>query len=175
MVNIKNPKKIKYLLHFFIIDSDTNFANKVSRSLNSDPDYEIDLFQDKNEFLEIYKSNQIPDKKDKIHVIIIDSDQLEENEDFALINKIKKINRNTEIVILSGQDNLKFSDTLTSGVYTIIPKNDNVFYRIENSAKGIKSLHLFLRKRKTMKISLFAFAGFVMIILVLFLIYRFSV
>jgi DNA-binding NarL/FixJ family response regulator len=173
-VNIKNPKKIKYLLHFFIIDNDTTFANKVSRSLNPDPDYEIEVFQDKKEFLEIYNSTQVPDKNDKIHVIIIDSDQLESNEDFELINTIKKINRNAEIVILTSHDNSKFSDTLTSGVYAIIPKNDNVFYRIENTAKGIKSLHLFLRKRRTMKISLFAFAGFILIILILFVFFRFS-
>jgi DNA-binding NarL/FixJ family response regulator len=99
---------------------------------------------------------------------------LESNEDFELINTIKKINRNAEIVILTSHDNSKFSDTLTSGVYAIIPKNDNVFYRIENTAKGIKSLHLFLRKRRTMKISLFAFAGFILIILILFVFFRFS-
>jgi DNA-binding NarL/FixJ family response regulator len=172
MPNLFKSKQEKHLLNFHIIDSDTSFTNKLSRSLNHDPEYRIKIFYDKKEFLSQYNNDKDEYPRDQINVVIIDSDQLNQTEDYHFIDKIRKNFKNTEIIILTDEHNTEhFSDILTSGVYATIPKNDNVFYRVDNSASGIKSLKLFQRKRKIMKISLMMFLGFVVIIGILSLVF----
>jgi DNA-binding NarL/FixJ family response regulator len=165
MVKLKKGSNEKFHLHFYIIDRDTAFVNKLSRTLNNDPDYEIDSFHDINEFLShFHPENTLLQTKENIHVIIIDSSQFEKKTDFEELKKIKQNNKNLEIILLTEKESGLFisdSDAIKAGVYATIPKNENIFYRIENSAKGIKSLKVFMKKRRTMKIALIAFIAFI--------------
>lgn len=175
MLNLSKNRQEKKSVHFYIIDNDASFANKLSRSLSNDPDYKIDTFYNKDEFMESYNSVVLRKRKEKINIVIIDSNQLDQPNDLELIHTIKQNLKNTEIIILTEEENTNIgSDVLQSGVYSVIPKNDNIFYRIENSAKGIKSLKNFMNTRKIMLVSLAVFMGFIIAIGILFFILMLS-
>ena len=104
MLNLSKNRQEKKSVHFYIIDNDASFANKLSRSLSNDPDYKIDTFYNKDEFMESYNSVVLRKRKEKINIVIIDSNQLDQPNDLELIHTIKQNLKNTEIIILTEEE-----------------------------------------------------------------------
>lgn len=170
MIKIRNIKPAKSPVQFFIIDKDTNFANKISRNLNRDPDYEIHTYTDIESFLSQYHKKSR--KKEEINIIIIASNQLKE-EDGSLFQRIKKINKYAEIILLNEEDSTEsISNALDYGVYSLIKKNENALFRIENAAKGIKSMKRFLTKKREVRRYLIIFFAFTLLMLLFLLIFK---
>lgn len=162
MRNFPVGRSLSYTMYFYIIDSDSSFANKLNYSLYRNPKYQIEIFKSKKEFLQQYSNQKLKRRRDTINIIIIDAHQLEPENDIRLLKKLKKKDKNTEFIILTdGVSNKTSSFALELGVYEIIQKNDNVFYRIENSIKSINSLYNFLRKKKSLRQIIYALIIFV--------------
>jgi len=171
MIKIKQLKPSKTYINFFIIDNDATFNNKISKELNRDPKYQIHSYKDLQFFLDQFKNKQ--KTKDVIDLIIIDMNLLTRNNSSELINQIKNINKVAEIIVLADDTEAEnIPVTLEQGVYSIIKKNENAIFRIENAAKSIKSLRLFLTKKRTVRISLIIFAIFSLAIFMLIMIFR---
>jgi len=171
MIKIKQLKPSKTYINFFIIDNDAKFNNKISKELNRDPKYQIHSYTDLQFFLDQFKNKT--KAKDEIDLIIIDMNLLTRNNSSELINQIKNINKFAEIIVLADKaETENIPVTLEQGVYSIIKKNENAIFRIENAAKGIKSLKLFLAKKRTVHISLIIFAIFSLFIFILIMIFR---
>ena len=171
MIKIKQLKPGKTYINFFIIDTDATFNNKISKELNRDPNYQIHSYTDLQFFLDQFKNKT--KTKDEIDLIIIDMNILTRNNSSELINQIKTINKAAEIIVITGDTETEdIPVTLEQGVYSIIKKNENALFRLENAAKGIKSLKLFLTKKRTVRISLIIFAIFSLAILMLIMIFR---
>jgi len=171
MIKIKQLKPGKTYINFFIIDNDSTFNNKISKELNRDPNYQIHSYTDLQFFLDQFKNKT--KTKDEIDLIIIDMNILTRNNSSELINQIKTINKAAEIIVITGDTETEdIPVTLEQGVYSIIKKNENALFRLENAAKGIKSLKLFLTKKRTVRISLIIFAIFSLAILMLIMIFR---
>jgi len=170
MIKIKQLKPGKTYINFFIIDTDATFNNKISKELNRDPNYQIHSYTDLRFFLDQFKKKTKP--KDEIDLIIIDNNLLTRNNPEELIDQIKTINKTAEIIVLTDDtDTENIPVTLEQGVYSIIKKNENAIFRIENAAKGIKSLKNFLAKKRTVRISLIIFLLFSLTVFLLIMIF----
>jgi len=170
MRKIKQLKPGKTYINFFIIDNDSTFNNKISKELNRDPNYQIHSYTDLQFFLDQFKKK--PKLKDEIDLIIIDMDLLTRNNSGELIDQIKTISKTAEIIVLTDDTETEnIPVTLEQGVYSIIKKNENAIFRIENAAKGIKSLKLFLAKKRTIRISLIIFFLFSLTVLILIMVF----
>ncbi|MFP4018703.1 MAG: hypothetical protein ACLFNJ_05845 [Bacteroidales bacterium] len=162
MRNFSIGRTVTYTIYFYIIDSDSSCANKLDYSLNKNSNHNIDIFQSKKEFLQQYSNQKLKVGRDIINIILIDAHQLEPEKDIKLLRKLKKKNKNTEFIVLTdGVSNKISSFALDLGVYEIIQKNDNIFYRIENSIKSVTSLYNFLKKKKSLRQIVYALIIFV--------------
>ncbi|MFO8234094.1 MAG: response regulator [Bacteroidales bacterium] len=162
MKKFSGNNTLNYTMHFYIIDNDSSFHNKLNYSLNHNSNYHISIFKSKEEFLNQYSEKKFIKGHDKIHIIIIDAHQLDPEKDLKLLKNIKRKNKNTEFIILTDDVSNKISSfALDVGVYEIIQKNDNIFYRLENAAKSINSLYNFLRKKKSLRLTIYALIIFV--------------
>ncbi len=171
MIKIKQLKPGKTHINFYIIDSDTTFNNKISKELNLDPNYQIHSYTDLQVFLDQFKKKNR--NKDEFDLIIIEMNLLTKNNSNELINQIKNINKAAEIIVITDDTETEnIPVTLEQGVYSIIKKNENAIFRIENAAKGIKSLKLFLSKKRTVRTSLIIFILFSLTILILTMIFK---
>ena len=171
MIKLKQLKPGKTTIHFFIIDNDSAFNNKISRELNRDPNYQIHSYTRLQFFLDQY--NKRNKSKDEIDLIIIEMNLLTKNNSSEVINQIKTANKFAEIIVLTDDiDTGNIPVTLEQGVYSIIKKNENAIFRIENAAKGIKSLKSFLTKKRTVRITLIIFSLFLLAVFILMMIFR---
>jgi DNA-binding NarL/FixJ family response regulator len=171
MIKLKNLKPGKTTIHFYIIDNDATFNNKISRELNRDPNYQIHSYNNLQFFLDQYKTRS--KQKEEIDLIIVNMSLITENNTSDIISQIKKINKTAEIIVL--KEDIETEDipvTLEQGAYSIIKKNENAIFRIENATKGIKSMKSFLAKKHAVRISLIIFFAFSLTIILLLLIFK---
>ncbi len=174
MIKLKSLKPGKTTIHFFIIDNDSTFNNRISRELNRDPNYQIHSYNNLQFFLEQYKTK--PKQKEEIDLIIVSMKLLTGNDTSKVINQIKGINKSAEIIVLKeeiGTDDIPV--TLEQGAYSIIKKNENAIFRIENATKGIKSLKAFLAKKRAIRLALIVFFAFSLAVILLLMIFRNSI
>jgi DNA-binding NarL/FixJ family response regulator len=171
MIKLKNLKPGKITINFFIIDNDSTFNNRISRELNRDPNYQIHSYNNLQFFLDQYKTK--PKQKEEIDLIIINMNLLTGNNTSDVINQVKGTNKSAEIIVL--KEEIETDDipvTLEQGVYSIIKKNENAVFRIENATKGIKSMKSFLAKKRAVINTLIIFFAFSLCILLLLLIFK---
>jgi DNA-binding NtrC family response regulator len=174
MIKLKNLKPGKTTIHFFIIDNDSTFNNRISRELNRDPNYQIHSYNNLQFFLDQYTTKQR--QKEEIDLIIVNMNLLTDNHTSEVINQIKGINKLAEIIVL--KEDIETDDipvTLEQGAYTIIKKNENAIFRIENATKGIKSLKSFLAKKRAVHMALIVFLAFSFTIILLLMIFKTSI
>ena len=171
MIKLKNLKPGKTTIHFYIIDNDATFNSKISRELNRDPNYQIHSYNSLQFFLDQYKTTS--KQKEELDLIIVNMSLITGNNTSDIISQIKKINKSAEIIVL--KEDIETDDipvTLEQGAYSIIKKNENAIFRIENATKGIKSMKSFLAKKRTVRISLIIFFAFSLTIILLLLIFK---
>jgi len=172
MIKIKHLKPGKTTIHFHIVDSDATYNNKISRDLNRDPFYQIHSYNNLPSFLEQYQKRQ--KNKEEIDLVIIGMQLLKRDANTEeTIQQIKRINKSAEIIVLTEEiETDHIPSTLEQGVYSIIKKNENAVFRIENAAKGIKSMKVFRAKKRAVHISLIIFLSFSLMVLLAFLLFK---
>lgn len=171
MIKLNQLKPVNTTINFFIIDKDSTFNNKIGRELNRDPYYQIHTYTEIQSFLDQYKKETRT--KDEIDVIIIDMSMLTQDNFKEWISRIKKINKTAEIIVLTDdteKENIPVS--LEEGVYSIIKKNENATFRIENAAKGIKNLKSFLTRKREVRFALIIFLIFSLAVFIVLMIFR---
>jgi two-component system OmpR family response regulator len=58
-----------------------------------------------------------------------------------VLKKIKKMDPDTMVLMLSNQDNIQVAtDTMKYGAFDYVSKNENAFLRVENAIKNIESI-----------------------------------
>ena len=122
----------------YIIDDDMVFSKSISYQLSknlSNP-IKIKVFASFDEFL--LNTQQKPD------VIILDyylknKDSLD---GLILLQKIKQVLNDTEVVILAGESSIDLAlTTIKNGAYDFIRKNDSVFLRVKHTIEFILDRH----------------------------------
>ncbi len=91
---------------------------------------------------------------------------------FDILNKIKSINSNISVIILSVQDNLAIADTLhEAGAEEYLIKNENSFSRINKTIKNVFDRAILLQKVKKDKFknTVYKITILVLLLVILFL------
>jgi len=90
-----------------------------------------------------------------------------------ILEATKQINRNIEVVMLTGQDEGSIgSYVIKSGAYAFIPKNENIHLRINNIIMGIISQKRLVQKRSSFYFSLKILIGFLILIILFWIFFQ---
>ena len=112
------------LFKIFIVEDDKIFAKILKHHLSLNPDYQVEIFNNGQDFLDnLYKK---PD------MVSLDNN-LPGLSGIEILEKVKKIYPDLPIVIVSGQDDIQTAiDLLQKGVYDYIIKNEDTKERLWN-------------------------------------------
>jgi DNA-binding NarL/FixJ family response regulator len=161
-------KRKKDEVNLYIVDSDVTFQNKIINTLKNNSNCRINLYNSTKDFFYIFNSENNA-QGNELKVVLIASDLPDQEETFYAVKQIKKIDKDTEIILLTEKENMEYiSEAFVNGVYGIIKKNENALYRIENSINAIKSMKLFMKKKKSIKIIAWLFGSLTVIMVLLY-------
>jgi len=122
MAKVKNNHKI------FIVEDDTWYRNFLSYTLQLNPDYEVVSFENAKDCL-----NSLHQKPD---LITIDY-SLPGINGSDLIKKIKEIDDQVQLIVISGQEDINTAvNLLKLGVFDYIIKNEDTKTRLMNSVQN---------------------------------------
>jgi two-component system, NtrC family, response regulator AtoC len=122
MANLKNNYKI------FVVEDDNWYRNFLTYSLQLNPDYEVKAFENGKDCL-----NSLHEKPD---LITIDY-SLPGMNGADLIKKIKEIDDQIQLIVISGQEDVGTAvDLLKLGVFDYLIKNEDTKHRLLNSAQN---------------------------------------
>ncbi|MDP1728376.1 MAG: sigma-54 dependent transcriptional regulator [Bacteroidota bacterium] len=115
----------------FIIEDNEWYRKLLIHTLSLNPDYEIESFKDGSEFLsQLYRE---PD------VVTLDY-RLPDTNGAELLQKIKTFNEDTEVIIISEQENIETAvELLKLGAYDYIVKSNDIKERLLNIVKNIQN------------------------------------
>jgi len=66
----------------------------------------------------------------------------------SVLKKIKKIRKNSNVIMLSGQEDIKTAtDLMKNGAYDYIVKNDMAFFNLQNSLRSLVRLSILERNK----------------------------
>lgn len=121
-------------MKIFIVEDDLWYAKLLEHHLSLNPDYEIQVFHDGNSYLKALKSN--PD------VICLDF-TLPDSDGTELLKKTKLQVPQSEVIIISGQEDVKIAiGLLKNGAYDYITKDEETTERLWNTILKIKETQL---------------------------------
>jgi DNA-binding NtrC family response regulator len=114
-----------------IIEDDPLFSKMIKHILATSGNYEVRNFPDAQSFLT--RVTSLPD------VVTLDLG-LPDMSGTDLMKKIKNLNPETEVIIISGQDNLQLAvQLLKEGAYDYITKDENIKERVLHTLDKIRS------------------------------------
>lgn len=118
----------------YIIDDDRVFSKSISYQLtkNLSTNIKVKMFSSFDEFL--LNAHHKPD------IVILDYYLKNTNsiDGLILLQKIKQVLKNTEVVILAGESSVDMAmQTIKNGAYDFIRKNDSVFLRVKHTIEFI--------------------------------------
>ena len=126
-----------------IIEDDPVFNKIIERVIQKHTSYETVVHFDGESFLQ----NLSPDT----HVVTLDLG-LPDISGTELMKKIKEFNPETEIIIISGQDNITLAvKLLKEGAYDYITKDENIHERLLHTLKKIGQNHLLKQELAQLK------------------------
>lgn len=115
----------------FVVEDDLWYSKYLNHQLSLNPEYEVKVFNDAKSFLA--SMHEMPD------IITLDYN-LPDMNGSEILKKIKSISPNTNVIIISGQDDIQTAiSLLKDGAYDYITKDDNTNKRIFNIIKHIRN------------------------------------
>ncbi len=116
-------------LTIFIVDDDTFYAKLLKKQLNRNSRFDVHIFSSGEAC--IYNLNMCPD------LIILDyhldGSNKDANKGDVILNAIKELRPATEVVIISGDEKIKFvGDIVNEGAIDVVSKNDDTTNRLKS-------------------------------------------
>jgi two-component system response regulator AtoC len=123
---MKNQDSFK----IFIVEDDLWYSTMLEYTLNLNPDYQVKKFSSAKDFLAALH--------EKPNVVSLDYSLPDANGD-ELLSKIKEISPDTNVVIISGQEDVKVAlNLLKKGAYDYIVKDDDTKDRLWNAIQHLR-------------------------------------
>jgi DNA-binding NarL/FixJ family response regulator len=169
--------KTKIDTNIFLVDHNIGLTSAIRNSIENPEKYHIEIFTSGEKFL-AYLTRIKFNRKD-IYIVFLGYKYFDEGNNtimngVEILEATKTLNKDIEVVMLTGDDEGSFgSYVMKSGAYTFIPKNDNVYLRINNIIMGIISQKRLAQKRRDFNISLEIIIGFIILVTIIWVIYRF--
>lgn len=114
----------------FVVEDDLWYSKYLNHQLSLNPEYEVKIFNDAKSFLA--SMHELPD------IITLDYN-LPDMNGSEILKKIKNISPNTNVIIISGQEDIQTAiNLLKDGAYDYITKDDNTKNRIFNIINHIR-------------------------------------
>lgn len=121
---------MKSLYKIFVVEDDMWYSKYLNHQLSLNPEYEVKVFNDAKSFLAAM--HELPD------IITLDYN-LPDMNGSEILKKIKSISPNTNVIIISGQEDIQTAiNLLKDGAYDYITKDDNTKNRIFNIISHIR-------------------------------------
>tara|TARA_B110001452_G_C15219112_1_gene422613 strand:- start:575 stop:1045 length:471 start_codon:yes stop_codon:yes gene_type:complete len=134
---------MKNLQRIFIVEDDTFYAGLLKNEIVKNRLGEVESFSTGESFMNnLFK---MPD------IVLLDHN-LGSMQGVEILKKIKSLNPNIQVIILSAQDKMKVAITsLKFGAYDYVEKNDFAFDRIKALIKSIAKLNKIVKEQKCLK------------------------
>ncbi len=114
----------------FVVEDDLWYSKYLNHQLSLNPEYDVKIFNDAKSFLA--SMHELPD------IITLDYN-LPDMNGSEILKKIKSISPNTNVIIISGQEDIQTAiNLLKDGAYDYITKDDNTKNRIFNIIQHIR-------------------------------------
>jgi DNA-binding NarL/FixJ family response regulator len=168
--------KTKIDTFIYLVDHNHEFTNAIQKSIDNPERYNIESFTSGEKFISYLKSTKF--NKSDIFIVFLGYKYFDEGNNtlmngIEILEATKLINKDIEVVMLTGQDEGSFgSYVMKSGAYTIIPKNENIHLRINNIIMGIISQKRLAQKRRIFNLSLRIIIGYLLLVIVIWVFYR---
>ncbi len=121
---------MKSLYKIFVVEDDMWYSKYLNHQLSLNPEYEVKVFNDAKSFLAAM--HELPD------IITLDYN-LPDMNGSEILKKIKSISPDTNVIIISGQEDIQTAiNLLKDGAYDYITKDDNTKNRIFNIISHIR-------------------------------------
>jgi two-component system response regulator AtoC len=121
---------MKTLYKIFVVEDDAWYSKYLNYQLSLNPEYEVKVFNDAKSFLAAM--HELPD------IITLDYN-LPDMNGSEILRKIKSISPDTNVIIISGQEDIQTAiNLLKDGAYDYITKDDNTKNRIFNIISHIR-------------------------------------
>lgn len=121
---------MKALYKIFVVEDDLWYSKYLNHQLSLNPEYEVKVFNDAKSFLSAM--HELPD------IITLDYN-LPDMNGSEILKKIKSISPDTNVIIISGQEDIQTAiNLLKDGAYDYITKDDNTKNRIFNIISHIR-------------------------------------
>ena len=134
---------MKNLQKIFIVEDDTFYAGLLKNEIVKNRLGEVESYSTGESFMNnLFK---MPD------IVLLDHN-LGSMQGVEILKKIKSLNPNIQVIILSAQDKMKVAITsLKFGAYDYVEKNDFAFDRIKALIKSIAKLNKIVKEQKCLK------------------------
>jgi len=144
---------MKNLQRIFIVEDDTFYAELLKNEIVKNRLGEVKSFSSGESFMNnLFK---MPD------IVLLDHN-LGSMQGVDILKKIKSLNPNIQVIILSAQDKMKVAITsLKFGAYDYVEKNDFAFDRIKALIKNITKFNQIVKEQKRLKIAKTIFTALV--------------
>ena len=144
---------MKNLQRIFIVEDDTFYAGLLKNEIVKNRLGEVKSFSSGESFMNnLFK---MPD------IVLLDHN-LGSMQGVDILKKIKSLNPNIQVIILSAQDKMKVAITsLKFGAYDYVEKNDFAFDRIKALIKNITKFNQIVKEQKRLKIAKTIFTALV--------------
>ncbi len=149
-------KTINKKFKIFLVDDDRMFLQALGKALSDNKKLDLIYFHTGEECLKsINEKRQAPD------VVVLDyyldSGIASAMNGVAVLKKIKKISPDTEVIMLSSQDNMNITlATLKNGAYDYVIKGESAFLKVENLilhiTNSIASINKYTKEEKIYKL-----------------------
>jgi DNA-binding NtrC family response regulator len=144
---------MKNLQKIFIVEDDTFYAELLKNEIEKNRLGEVKSFSSGESFMNnLFK---MPD------IVLLDHN-LGSMQGVDILKKIKSLNPNIQVIILSAQVKMKVAITsLKFGAYDYVEKNDFAFDRIKALIKNISKFNQIVKEQKRLKIAKTIFTALV--------------
>jgi DNA-binding NtrC family response regulator len=144
---------MKNLSKIFIVEDDAFYASLLKNEIIKNKLGHVESFSTGESFMDnLYK---MPD------IVLLDHN-LGSMEGIDILKKIKSINPNIQVILLSAQDKMRIAITsLKYGAYDYVEKNDFAFDRIIALIKRISKFNKLIDEQRHFKTAKIAFTGLV--------------
>lgn len=169
--------KPKTLAYIYIVDHDSLYSSSLKRAIDKPEKYSIETFTTGEKF--IAHITPLKFHKNEIHIVFLGYQFFDEGDHtlmngIEILDAVKVINRDMEVVMLSGPDEGSYgSYAMKSGAFAFIPKNDTIFLRIDNIIMRIISHKKLHQKRRAFYVSVRVFVGYCILFAVAAIIFHF--
>jgi DNA-binding NtrC family response regulator len=156
---------MKKLPKIFIVEDDTFYANLLKNEIVKHTLGEVESFSTGESFMNnLFK---MPD------IVLLDHN-LGSMEGVDILKKIKSINPNIQVILLSAQDKMWIAITsLKYGAYDYVEKNDFALDRIKVLIKRITKFNEIIEEQKHFKVAQIAFTSLVLSIILIAFYFQF--